>query len=152
MIKYSIGFKKSIMCNRFIEDFAEKVIQQLDYDNRESKELREINIKIREILSKRCQILQDELEKEDIIGIYQIKAICRNGISIYKDGIRRFDLYCDKRNDKPFYCHITLNKQLFNKEEVIEYIVDIVDNSKEVRDAYLNKLNIIEDLEFNHWG
>ena len=131
------------MCQRFINDFTDKIVEKLYLEIADAKELKSIM----EILLKRRNNSKKELEKEIVIDEYKIKGDDNEIRLDYKD----FYLFTIRyfRNSKTNYAlHSSgefLSKDI-TKKEILEYADNII-VSKEVYNIFLNKLKLIEELD-----
>ena len=131
------------MCQRFIDDFTNKITEKLYLEIADAKELK----RIMEILLKRRNNSKKELEKEVATDEYKIKGE-DNGIRIDYKNFYLFTVYYH-RNSKTNYAFHSSREYLsrdITKQEILEYADNII-VSKEVYNIFLSKLKLVEELD-----
>ena len=131
------------MCQRFINDFTDKIVEKLYFEIADAKDLK----RIKEILLKRRDKSLEELSKEIIIGVYGIQGNNGNEIRIcYKD-LYLFSICYYINSTNNYALHLTGQsfKKHLTREEILKFLDDTV--PKEVYNICLNKLKLVEELD-----
>lgn len=146
------------MCQRFIEDLANKIIEKNDFENLTTAELYKINKKAVEIINKRKRIVLDEINQSYKIGEYLIgrSAASSGHITLLNYPNDKFTFYyITKDMHKPFCFRKTHSDSVSSfstKEELVNHICTTinVEDKESLYNICLSKITCIQDLVDNY--
>ena len=161
------------MCKRFIEDLSNKIIEKLDVETLDNKELKETIKKCKTILDQREEDLITELVKVYHLENCSIKRRGANSVQIFMNCYpqsrnKKITFYYDHYNKthggthdwdgyvspKAYHCYEDHGQVIsfLTKEELLNHLIKVtkIKDKDKLYEICLKKINLIEDLIINY--
>ena len=137
------------MCNRFIEDFVDKVIEKITLENLDTNILRNYRKKCDEIIKQREEEIITELRIEYRFGNYIVKLSSLDSINILLDDDQLIVGFCYYGSGKYVVYNYKKRFEFLTKEEGLNYMFTFIkgSDSQQFYDICLEKINLIEKLQ-----
>lgn len=146
------------MCQRFIEDLANKIIEKTNLENLSITELKEINSQSQKLINERTTNIRDEMDKSYTVENYLIlrDSYLTLSITLMPSCQKQFSFgYSpspDKCNQKFFFFHKKTSLSFLTKEELVNHICLTinVEDKQTLYDICLKKITLLQDYIDNY--